>query len=628
MIFRYWGDQHADVQQFAPLVDTRAGGIRSDHLVAAIRARGWRADTSEGSMAVLRDHLLARHPVMLLVEDRPGRYHFIVAVGLTDDDVIVHDPTWGPNRRIDRARLGRAWVAAQSWMLVITPPTGGPPHRPPTIAAPSSAAKAPAAASLCDRKLDAALDAIEAGGLEVADAALGDVRRQCPESAGPLRELSGVRLAQSRWADAASLSRSALRLDVTDAYAWDVLGASLFVQNRVTEALDAWNHVLKPQLDLVEISGLTRTRHSLVAGYLGLTPNTLLTRRAFSLAERRLALLPDRVNSRLSLLPAADGFARVSATLQETSRRPAGAIEWAAVGVQTIIDRQASVAIAGGSGQGEVWSGSWRWWENRPRVAFGFAAPVAGTLRGVWSVNTAWERQTYAQRPELPARVEDRRGGVMSLRNWLMPALGYEVRAGVDVWNRANRTLTAGATLETRLFNDRVSVIATYDRWQSVNGGVDFAAASTIATFQSSTRTEGLVATARVRVERASTLAPLALWSGAGEGRARPAVLRAHLLLRDGIVDGPIFGRTSASTNLELQRWFTVPYASLALAGFTDIAAARHRLDAAPGRAVHADVGGGARVRIPGRPGTFRLDYARGLADNSNRIATGWNIDW
>jgi hypothetical protein len=27
MLFRYWGDRHADVQQFAPLVDRRAGGI-------------------------------------------------------------------------------------------------------------------------------------------------------------------------------------------------------------------------------------------------------------------------------------------------------------------------------------------------------------------------------------------------------------------------------------------------------------------------------------------------------------------------------------------------------------------------------------------------------------------------
>ena len=43
MVFRYWGDAHADVQEFAPLVDRRAGGIVNDALVDAVRRRGWRA---------------------------------------------------------------------------------------------------------------------------------------------------------------------------------------------------------------------------------------------------------------------------------------------------------------------------------------------------------------------------------------------------------------------------------------------------------------------------------------------------------------------------------------------------------------------------------------------------------
>jgi 1,6-anhydro-N-acetylmuramate kinase len=41
MVFRYWGDAHADVQEFAPLVDRRAGGIATDALTAAVASRGW-----------------------------------------------------------------------------------------------------------------------------------------------------------------------------------------------------------------------------------------------------------------------------------------------------------------------------------------------------------------------------------------------------------------------------------------------------------------------------------------------------------------------------------------------------------------------------------------------------------
>src|SRR5439155_6719791 len=64
MVFRYWGDFHADVQQFASLVDMRAGGIASDTLVQAVESRGWRADHFEGSLAGLHGHLAAGQPVI------------------------------------------------------------------------------------------------------------------------------------------------------------------------------------------------------------------------------------------------------------------------------------------------------------------------------------------------------------------------------------------------------------------------------------------------------------------------------------------------------------------------------------------------------------------------------------
>ena len=44
MVFRYWGDAHADAQAFAPLVDRRAGGIANGALTAAVDARGWRTE--------------------------------------------------------------------------------------------------------------------------------------------------------------------------------------------------------------------------------------------------------------------------------------------------------------------------------------------------------------------------------------------------------------------------------------------------------------------------------------------------------------------------------------------------------------------------------------------------------
>src|ERR687888_850213 len=69
MVYRYWGDLHAEVKQFAPLVDRRAGGIADAALVEAVRRRGWTADQFEGSVSQLRANLAAGRPVIVLLTD-------------------------------------------------------------------------------------------------------------------------------------------------------------------------------------------------------------------------------------------------------------------------------------------------------------------------------------------------------------------------------------------------------------------------------------------------------------------------------------------------------------------------------------------------------------------------------
>ena len=126
MVFRYWGERHADVQQFAPLVDTRAGGIETGALAGAVRARGWLATEIHGSLEAVRAHLENETPLILLIEDRPSRYHYVVAVGIDDRQVLVHDPTWGPSRPIAIDRLMRAWAATGFWALSVRPGSSTP----------------------------------------------------------------------------------------------------------------------------------------------------------------------------------------------------------------------------------------------------------------------------------------------------------------------------------------------------------------------------------------------------------------------------------------------------------------------------------------------------------------------
>src|SRR3954454_11522585 len=70
MVFRYWGDAHADAQSFAPLVDRDAGGIANGVLTQAIQARGWRTSGVAGSLDALRTSINDHRPVIVLLPDR------------------------------------------------------------------------------------------------------------------------------------------------------------------------------------------------------------------------------------------------------------------------------------------------------------------------------------------------------------------------------------------------------------------------------------------------------------------------------------------------------------------------------------------------------------------------------
>ncbi|MQA30574.1 MAG: hypothetical protein GEU82_12195 [Luteitalea sp.] len=627
MLFRYWGERHADVQQFEPLVDRRAGGIAEDVLERAIRERSWTTQRLDGSLAALRAHLAAGQPLMLLIEDRPQRYHYVVLVGADDRAVYVHDPAWGPSRRLGVEQLDRAWKATGYWTLLVLPDrarqAARPDAAPKTRALHTATTAVAGPTSECDRLIDAALDDIAARGLDAAGDILGQARTRCPQSSRPLAELAGVRFSQRRTSEAVAFAEQAVQLNPADAYAWDVLGSGRFVANDLHGALAAWNHVNKPQLDSVHIEGLRHTRYALVARALQLTPNALLTEKDYRFAERRLHQLPDRLSARIGYRPEPDGFATVDIVVVERPVRPTGLVQWAAAGAQTLIDRELTATVPGRTGQGEVWSASWRWWDDRPRGAFAFAAPRVGRLPGVWRVDGSWEAQTYSIDGRATRETRSRAG--IGIADWITANLRYQLAVGLEAWNGSTRAASIGAALERRLFGDRVSVTGSSAHWTTLSGGSHVRRGAIGARFRSSEQATGFVAIGGAGLEHVSAAAPLALWPGAGDGRARGGLLRAHPLLEDNVVAGPVFGRRIHSLNIEGQRWFEGPaLLRFGAAAFVDAAGASDRLPGAVGRARQVDAGVGLRVRLPGRDGTLRIDYARGLVDRADAVTVGW----
>jgi hypothetical protein len=637
MVFRYWGDVHADAQQFEPLVDKRAGGISGDSLVSAVRARGWRAENFEGSIEELANRLAARQPVIVLIGDRGSRYHYVVVTGLDDRSVVVHDPAWGPARSMERTRFARLWERSRFWSLVVLPAAGvrmtqfTPEPRLGPASLRNTACEALLARAIADIRGPAGSREEAGSDLDNAERILEDVRRQCPQSAGPLRELAGVRFAQRRWDDAAALAREVLVRDRADGYALDVLGSSLFMQDDPVGALRAWNSIGKPRLDSVRIEGIHHARYQAVVEALGLQPNTVLTSDAFARLSRRIGELPDQSSSRLGLRPDADGYASLDVVIAERGIVPRTWPDLGSAVVRAGVDREVSVALPGFSGQGEVWSIDWRWWNNRPRASLALEVPRPAGLFGVWRVEGSWETETYTTDPLARGTSagagfvrQSRAHDGLTISDWLSGGVRYAMSAGFDAWSGGPHAASFGMSIERRWFADRVRMTADATTWLPVSNEAGFQTAGARLIVRSNDRRAWRYETA-LGARRASDQAPPMLWPGAGEGRARGPLLRAHPLLDDGAIDAAshsAYGRSLIYGSAEAQRWLGRPrLARAGFAAFIDMArASRRPTGAAPGQ---VDLGMGVRLRLAGGR-VVRLDAAHGIRDGRNALTLGW----
>jgi hypothetical protein len=289
----------------------------------------------------------------------------------------------------------------------------------------------------------------------------------------------------------------------------------------------------------------------------------------------------------------------------------------AVLALRTAVDREAALTVAGPLGGGEAWSASWRWWERRPRVGFGLAA--AAPFGGVWQVEAFDERQSYGGDPGIAT--QRRRSVAIAASDWATATTRWEARASVDRWP-SGKASAFGGSLERRVGRDRGALRAAGAVFA---GAVDSWTIGVTGAWRSGSIDEGTVWSGRAGFEAAGDGAPLAVWPGAGTGHAREALLRAHPLLRDGVVAGGVFGRRVAHAGIEWTRWRArrVKTLRLAPAVFLDIARAGRAPDFADDRP-HADLGAGLRVAVPAG-GILRVDVARGLRDGEMALSFGWS---
>jgi len=603
MVMRFWGERDVSAQTFAHLVDRSAAGIRTDALIGELRRLGWDATGVAGTDDLLARELARGRPVVTLIEDHRGTYHYVVIVARHDRGIVFHDPARVPFRVMALDDFERRWDAAGRWMAVVVP----------GAAAANRAADVPAAAptSSCDQLISEGVSAARSNDLGIAERALTSAF-SCPGSAAA-RELAGVRLLQQRWNDVDLLATAAVAEDARDTYAWKLLATARFVQDDTRGALDAWNRASEPRLDAVRIDGLTRTRHRVVERLLNARTGEMLTADAFVRAQRRLRELPSAVSTRLEYTPAPSGLVELRGAVVERPLFPTSPFTLAALAVSAAAAREVRVALGSVTGGGDQILLAWRFWEGRRRLAAGIRAPAP--WGGVWGAEGYQERQTFTSAAFAKA---SRAGAQVTQSQWATRRLRWSVAAGVDRWRGIGTFGSVTGGLRLASGGDRLTVQAQTSRWVGRNG---FTAGGGVVRVRSSIEPRGMVWLASGAIEMASTRTPMDLWSAGDTGAARSTLLRAHpVLAGEGRMRVSRIGRAIENASVEGQRWWRIagPIRGAA-AAFVDAARTSRRPTGTRRRDV--DAGIGARFTGAGIPGTLHINVATGFNDGAKALS-------
>jgi peptidase C39-like protein len=619
MVMRYWGAHDIYADAFASLVDPATKGIRTVSLANALEQRGWSIIAGPGDSSDAHRQLGRGRPIIALIEDRPGTFHYVVVVSWARGKVIVHDPARAPFRVLDEAPFDRAWQKADRWRLVALPPAASA-----DAAGPEAAGAAPAMtnAGPCANLVDEGVRIANGGDRASARRTLQAASETCPRSAAAWRELAGLDALDGRWADAETHAALAVARDSDDEHAWRVLATSRYVRHDDLGALDAWNRVGEPSVDLVDVKGLERTRYAVVGDAIDLPPRTMLTAEDLLRAQKRVRDIPAFMVASIGFHPLENGRAQIDAAVVERPPAPLQPSAWIGTGLGLVVDRELSIPFASLTGGGELMSASWRWWEHRPRVAFSLAAPAPRALGGgVWRVDASRETATFGEQ----AFAETRSRAGLSVANWLSSWLRAEGSAGIERFGPgSDKTAALSGAIELWLAQDHLAIEARAGTWLGARDVDRFETAGVSTRWRSSAANSGVVMLARAGGQVASSDAPLSLWPGADTGHARQVLLRAHPLLDGGIISGGVFGRELIFAGAEWRRWLRPrrSVARIAPAIFVDVARATRGMATTDERG-HVDAGAGVRIALPG-VGVLRLDVAHGLRDGATAFSVGF----
>ena len=570
MVERYWGTRGVYDEDFDHLVRDGEGGIRASELSAALRRRGYgvRAITNR-PLEVLEAVERAVPPILLLASGN-GKLHYVVMVGFDSDEISIHDPDFGPSRRVPRAELMGRWSASRYLALLVVPDSA---QRHASAAPPPHGAGAGSDPDSLPSSADSALALLRSGDYGAAQAAAMPLLEGRPSE----RE-TGRR----------------------------ILATAAYLAGDPDGALDHWNAVGEPRVDLVEISGARHSRYHALQGRTGVEPGQILTRPALELARRRLAESPAVRRARVDYQPLPDGTVEVRAAVLERERTPPPALI-AAEALGAIATKEVALEVgpfAGAPGRWRI-EGAWRVAQRRLRGAFATSSPA---LPGVAHVFIEWRAERYAATPtsegSTVAAEEQRTGGWAELAEWIRPSLRVSARVGVERWSHGGRMLAVGSGAQWAVAGDDGRLSIDVDAWTGaasdvLRAGLRGALEVPVGSHGSWRAEAGAVVV--------SAGAPRLLWEGAGTGRVRAPLLRAHPLEDGDVLDGAAFAPRLAHATLERRVFLRRGPLRVGAAAFVDAAITGH-----PSRRGGVWLDGGAGLFADVGEEEVALDLAHG----------------
>lgn len=608
MIERWWGRRGVFAEDFAQLVRPASGGILTTDMSRVMRERGWEARALSATAPAVQASLADSVPVITLIQVSPNRYHYVVIVGWSSTEVTYHDPAVSPSVRLPIRAFEKRWEGANRWALFARPSRVVMASAP----APLTPPPAPTIDSLpCRPWLDKAADAASRNHLNEADQFLGVAVTECASEPLVIRELAGVRFRQGKHAEAMRLAYEYSRRAPADSLGWQLLASSRYLAGDALGALQAWNVIGRPVIDLLRIDGISHIRFRTLADGMGIHAGDVLTPARLALAQRRIADIPALAVTRASYTGVAGGAVEVHAVVVERPLLDRLPLLLAGTAISAVFRREVSLATHSPLGLGEVLTGQWRWQRADPCLALRVDIPARIGVPAIVSVDRSWEGYRFS------AGVPDERRSVTSVAVSGWANRNIEALAGTrfEHWSAHGDffTLSGGGALHTS--HDHVTLLAMAEHAIPLSGNASFDRIRTRVAWTLPDDRWSNTWSMRLGADATGAATPRGLWPLAGDGLTREIPLRAHTRIIDDKLSAARTGRRIVHGGIAGDRPIgSLGPLTLGAGIFVDGAHVVSPGDGSSDAQLYVDGGAGVRVGVTGSKwAAVRIDVARGL---------------